>query len=433
MNNSIKENIAYAKSVLSKNGISESSPEWTDYLKIREICGNDNGYVGVLTKIRFVDGVNDMDEIKSIYDVLKNSKFDLSKLNKLTYQQILDEFYDELSGSKDVKDYELFYKDPEYSYYKVYTYEGILEIGSPAWCLKTKSHWDNYQSKYQNQWVVINNKYVKKIISPNDNYLSGEYSSSTPWIRFGVSMKLENGVATWVCFSDNNREEPIDPCRYTSFGIIYTILNLSRNIKKSIYQSFPGCSNIPNIEYWLKVNNVNDFIDRILSKKWESNSNEEIYVCFNDEYAAPIVFMVLDDNYPTAFRIIKNGDTYLKLFTSGDISTKLINDYASRSKNELYFGIKLKLGKITEEEIQKSDKYIKTIGNWFVFNRNDNYYLIVNRNPPSRYTLKTKSLDKVADNPDNPIFWYLSKVGKNIFGHESRSEFAREVIKDLYK
>ena len=38
----INENIAYAKSILNKNGITQDSKEYADYLRIREICGNNN-------------------------------------------------------------------------------------------------------------------------------------------------------------------------------------------------------------------------------------------------------------------------------------------------------------------------------------------------------------------------------------------------------
>lgn len=54
----LNENIAYAKSILNKNGISKDSDEYNDYLRIREICGRNNGYVGILTKLRFIDGVS---------------------------------------------------------------------------------------------------------------------------------------------------------------------------------------------------------------------------------------------------------------------------------------------------------------------------------------------------------------------------------------
>ena len=164
----INENIALAKSVLRKNNLSEKDE---DYLKIREMVGTDYSYVGILTRLRYVDNVTDMDELKSIYDVLKNSKLDLGKLNKMSYEQILDTFYDQLASTSN-KDFELIYKDNTYSFFRVYTYQGILEIGSPAWCLKTKSHWDDYQSKYPEQWVAIDNRYLKNIVTPNNNYFT---------------------------------------------------------------------------------------------------------------------------------------------------------------------------------------------------------------------------------------------------------------------
>jgi hypothetical protein len=41
-----------------------------DYLKIRDIVGKEYAYIGILTRLRFVDNV-DIEELKSIYDVLK--------------------------------------------------------------------------------------------------------------------------------------------------------------------------------------------------------------------------------------------------------------------------------------------------------------------------------------------------------------------------
>ena len=62
----INENISYAKSILNKNGINSDSDGYEDYLKIREICDKHHGYVGILTKLRFVDNVDDMDEIRGL-------------------------------------------------------------------------------------------------------------------------------------------------------------------------------------------------------------------------------------------------------------------------------------------------------------------------------------------------------------------------------
>ena len=90
----------------------------------------------------------------------------------MSYNDILDIFYNELGTDKDKsEDLELIYKDSQYSYFKVYTYKGILSIGSPTWCLKTKSHWENYHTKYPNQWVVIDNRYIKSIITPDNKII----------------------------------------------------------------------------------------------------------------------------------------------------------------------------------------------------------------------------------------------------------------------
>ena len=159
--NYIKENVALSKAILNKQGITTESPEYSDYLKIRDICGGNHGYVGILTKIRFQDGISDMDEIQSIFDILKNSKIDVGKLNKLSYDDVLNMFYDEFNKGDKNEDYEVIFKDSEYTYYRVHTYKGIMKTGSPAWCLKTKSNWDKYQSVYPMQFVIVNNsKYI---------------------------------------------------------------------------------------------------------------------------------------------------------------------------------------------------------------------------------------------------------------------------------
>lgn len=137
----LNENIALAKSILNKLGITPESTEWEDYLKIRKICNNNHGYVGILTRIRFQDDIQDMDEIESIFDILKNSRIDIGKLNRMSYSDILNRFYDELKPND--SDYVVVFKDSEYTYYRVNTYKGILKVGSPSWCLKTKSKWDD--------------------------------------------------------------------------------------------------------------------------------------------------------------------------------------------------------------------------------------------------------------------------------------------------
>lgn len=256
----INENISYAKSILNKKGINIDSDEYKDYLKIRDICGSNHGYVGILTKIRYIDEVDDMDEIESIFDILKDSKIEIGKLNRMSYNDILDIFYNELNVSNK-EDIELIYKDNTYSYFRVYTYKGILDISSPAWCLKTKSHWDNYQKEYPDQWVVILNENLKNIITPNNNYLES-YKSNKSYIRYGISAKYENGILNYICFNDNNVSiKHHDNGRL--FNIITTIKNYyNGNNNISYYKSQIGCTHIDKGIF--KVNDI-EYINKTLS------------------------------------------------------------------------------------------------------------------------------------------------------------------------
>lgn len=298
----INENIAYAKSVLVKNGITPDSPEYKDFLKIREICGSDHGYVGILTKLRFVDNVTDMDEIRSVYEVLKKSKFDFAKLNKLTYNEILEIFYDELSGdnTKDL-DLELVFKDNTYSYYRVHTYKGILKIGSPSWCLKTKSMWDKYQAIYPEQWVAVDNRYKNKLITPDNNYMT-EYKSDKGYIRYGISLKKDNDHnVTWQAFSDNNvNVNNLKPESYTFFGVMCTILNLTKGVKKSYYDSFSFCQKYKDSKSWHKVIDNNKICARFsLGENFFKEC--EVYVNFSESYSGCPLFLVLNETTPFVF------------------------------------------------------------------------------------------------------------------------------------
>lgn len=431
----INENIAYAKAILNKSGISSESEEYKDYLRIRELCDRNHGYVGILTKIRFVDGVTDMDEIESIFNLLKNSKIDVNKINKLTYDDILDMFYSELSKDKD-KDIELIFKDDQYSYFRVYTYEGILKIGSPSWCLKTKSNWDHYQSKYPDQWVIVDNRYLKSIITPNNNYLENYKNINKPWIRYGLSTKLnEDGSISWVGNDDNNGGVGYNPRSWTEFGVLTTIFNLCRGIKKSYYEHFLGCENIGN--GWHKVINLKSFVSRF-NKGGEIpvDSDDQLYVLFSKTYSYIPVILVLNNHhikiiYPTDKLNYNDSHVFNKTanIKVGGNAMRIILDYIS-DKDDIYFdGIKLANGLITLEDIKSNSRFLKKVGKWLIFNRNKKYYLIVN-SELGDFEIPTHTKVKYNCEMNNPMAWYLNK---ETFRPESNSnvrvrDFHREVM-----
>lgn len=424
----INENIAYSRSILNKLGITKDTDEYKDYLKIREICRNSNGYVGILTRLRFIDKIDDMDEIESIFDVLKNSNIDVNKLNKLSYDEILEMFYDEIILDKNKDDYELFYKDDEYSYYKVYTYKGILKIGSPAWCLKTKKNWDSYMGKYTDQWVIINNDYKNRLLSPETSYLSFYNNKEKPWVRFGISTKVEGNMVSWTGTNDNNINLELDHRKVTEFGVINTVFNLINNEKKSYYERFQGCKDI-NKEF-LKITDPKRFLNRIDLKQYsltEQISKEimdeesESYVLFSRDYSSlPAILVLTNYSFYVFFVTNSNNADFLnkplKISTTKERNTNrglvknIIIDYIKKPRDIFYSGLKLKMGLIEMSEIEKNKRFVKKVGKWLIFDRNKNYYLIVNTlEDDETVDIETRTLTRVNTSDENPICWYLNK------------------------
>jgi hypothetical protein len=441
----INENIAYAKSILNKNGITQDSKEYSDYLRIREICGNNNGYVGILTKLRFIDNVSDMDEISSIFDVLKNSNIDINKLNKLSYDDILEMFYDELNNKVDKSDIELIYKDDSYSYYRVYTYKGIMKIGSPAWCLKTKSNWDSYQKSYPDQWVVISNDYKKGLIAPDNNYLQSYSNVKKTWIRYGVSAKInDDGTINWIGNDDNNGILKGNPDSFTSFGVICTIFNLIRGKKISYYDRFIGCEKIFN--EWHKVIDKELFLKRFrLHEKMFINS--EIYVRFSKDYNFIPLFLVFNNYSITVFFPSESCDIS-PVSLIKDNTKKIILDYAKKSDSFYFYGIKLANNLMTMEDIQNEKRFLVKFGKWFIFeNINKSHYIIVNGeyNDTVDFVVSNYSVLEGGDGNldlNNPVAWFihkktmkpvLQKFNENVSTYVPIKEYHTEVIEFLKK
>lgn len=83
------------------------------------------------------------------------------------------------------------------------------------------------------------------------------------------------------------------------------------------------------------------------------------------------------------------------------------------------------------DEIEKNDRYITKIGKWLVFNRNTNYYMMVN-SELNNYQLTTETLKNQYYDMTDPMYWYLEKeTGKTY--REIQFEGVNDVINDLFK
>lgn len=425
----INENIALAKSILRKNSISEDD---VDYLKIKELVGKSVGYIGILTKLRYIDNIKDFDELTSIYDVIKDSKIDIAKLTKMSYEDILDIFYNEINVSKN-KDYELIYKDDTFSYFRVYTYEGILQIGSPAWCLKTKSHWNNYQAKFPYQWVVIDNKYVRNIMTPNNFYLNDTYvNRKKPWIRYGLSFSGSDTIyKEYVAHDDNDEKQINDAANYTFSYIVITINNLIKGEKKTYHQDFPGCKIIDSSDDFSYFNINSDKTKEYLKLKPSTSKyyipEDRNILILNKKYELyPIIINIRSESYPI-IKHLSNKDKKSDTVKDNGRIYNILKSELNMSMNVAYIGLRIKFGFLKEEEIKTG--FIFKVGKWAIFEWNENNHIVVN--------LKIDAINLPAININGKESWgtepcfYFVNISKNENEIELDTEESKEILRLL--
>ena len=364
----VNENIALAKAILNRRGIIQDSSEFGDYLKIREMCEKNQGYVGILTRLRFEDGVSDMQELEHILDTLKETKIDLGQISKMSYEQILSLVLDKVEQKSDTKDLEFIFKDDKFSYYRVYTYEGILKIGSPSWCLKTKSHWVKYQKSHPEQWVAIENSYRNRIITPENNYLS-EYESTYGWIRYGISINPKNGDV--IGFSDNNIELSHKFFDWTYLGVVETCFNLSRGIKKPFWEHFEGTT--PINSKWSRIDNV-EKINRLLNKKNAQLGVGKYFINFINKYSGPVQIIALEDN--GFYCIIPTTKDLRNSSISKTESLNILNDAIRDMDRPIYDGIKLSRNQTTLEKIRQRPDFFQEFEKWIIYKRQKSYLVV---------------------------------------------------------
>ena len=252
----IYENLAQAKSILRKfNG----SIEDDEFLQIADATNKD-GWTGLLTRLVYKDSI-DLDEVLGFYPDLKKSKLDLGKLNKMSYDDIVDSLYKDVSQDDGITFAARF---ENYLIFHVSKYESGLKICSPSWCLKTKNYWDRY-TKTGIQFVAIEDQYVNKggktkLISPSSPGYFGSYSNNkNPKVRYGITYYPNKGK--FEAFDDNNKylnREDIPT------GIRSEIINYT-NTNNNIVKRFEKTAEYDKVKEWIL-----DEADEYSNYSWSS-------------------------------------------------------------------------------------------------------------------------------------------------------------------
>jgi len=456
------ENVALAKAIMARRSITQDSPEWADYLKIREMCARTPGWVGLITRLRFVDGVEDLDELESVLEVLVSSGIDSGSLMKLTYDQILDRFHEKLVPKGTELGYEVVVKDKLYTIYRVHTYEGIMRIGSPAWCLKTRSNWDKYQAEYPYQFVAIHNDWVGKLISPDTNYLGGYSNKARPWVRYGFSLAVSKGQPSLpVVFDDDNNNVKLD--RWNGhrnlssaisshvlddvFHIFLTITNVvsgdltpattrlswttllePERMTLTLGKSKAGIANFDMMLPGSRLGQVveaatpGDTVDFI----YRFDSSDKLFYLSLLWFPKASTWNHVTGTRPLSVHFARD---YTGGWTMGPKTQARLIDHYSKQQDRHTCGIRLELGLITKQEVESIKGFVARINDWLVFDWGATDYTLINAAPSKGFSVPFMTLTVDTRSPSVPtLVAWIDKESQAKYDDESLySEVRREM------
>ena len=308
----IVENVAQAKTILKNNNISYDNSTFQEILKKT----NRDGYTGFITRLVFELSLG-LDSALNVYELAKEIKLDIGdkKLNDIIKSD--DGKIDKVTKiirylkklKKQEKPYVYLFTENNYKVYLINKYEGIMCTGSPAWCLKTKSQFDNYtKTRRGMQFVAIHEKFAPEddiflLTVPNqwkdDRYISGSYSK----MRFGITVYPFGGIDI---FNDNNeliqyRNNEISDDRY---NFLQPILNKIKQYHRENYD---------DIDYEsFDIDKYEDLTDSIITIMDDLDLKDSF------SYLAPLRDNTIDNNLTEFYDKIEsdlylNKDQFLKL------------------------------------------------------------------------------------------------------------------------
>ena len=160
-----------------------------------------------------------------------------------------------------------------------------------------------------------------------------------------------------------------------------TLLNVLCGINKSYYDDFIGCKKIEGTKSWHEITDQEKAFDRLELPKDFIDERCKLYMTLSTSYSSKPVLLVMSESCPRVFYPTKAKHDIKFSILSGDVSKKILEDYASQSNSEIFYGVKLKKGTITLDDVKKDEDFIAMVDNWMIFNRNDKYVVAVNSNP----------------------------------------------------
>jgi len=193
------ENLNQAYSVLKKAGKDKTGPEF-------QLIQNNipSGYIGIITKLYFNEPYDLKEfeaDLKTCNAIFAESGIDAGSIKNNTIKGFIEDYKIKLEDP----DLELVESTASYNIFRIKTYAGILKKGSTAWCLKTKSNWEQYGGVTGAiQYVAIHKSFDLDL--PTPMYTGVNMTTLGPErIGWTTRPKVANNT-TIVCFNEKNSQ-----------------------------------------------------------------------------------------------------------------------------------------------------------------------------------------------------------------------------------
>ena len=105
----------------------------------------------------------------------------------------------------------------------------------------------------------------------------------------------------------------------------------------------------------------------------------------------------------------------------GGTGFNALKDFVQDKRNTSYVGIRIKLGLTTKEKVRENPSLVTEVGQWFVFNWNDDYYIVVDS--------ELKSINIPIINLKGDEFWNDEKGNISSFYFIDKSKMENAGVK----
>jgi len=177
-----------------------------------------------------------------------------------------------------------------------------------------------------------------------------------------------------------------------------------------------------------------DYTWERLGVKPPDNDNDVNYLYFSKSYSnVPYILRLRVDSFPCIRTLNDKPNTNTNV-EEGGTGFNALKDFVQDKRNTSYVGIRIKLGLTTKEIVRENPSFVTEVGQWFVFNWNDDYYIVVDTEIKKIFIplINIKGEEFWNDKDGNlPSFYFIDKNKMKNAGVKIDTPESNEILRQL--